>query len=124
MHTVGDTMKITIITLLLVLSTFAAPVRVQFDEPVARGDVLHQSATINYFYVDTEYLDLYTSIGSVRMCYPAPPANADTAIAAWEEARYNAICQIILTPDEMQQDAHIFIKQTVPARFKAWAEGE
>lgn len=117
-------MKPLYLILALVTLALAAPVRVQFDEPVARGDVLHQSATINYFYVDTEYLDLYTSIGSVRMCYPAPPANADTAIAAWEEARYNAMCPIILTPDEMQQDAHVFIKQTVPARFKAWAEGD
>jgi hypothetical protein len=101
-------MKTLPLLLAVALSTFAAPVRVTFDEPVPMGDVLHQSATINYIYVDSEHLDVYSSIGQVRMCYP------DTSIAA--------TCPIQFTNDEVSAPAMQFIKETVPARFKAWAE--
>lgn len=106
------------------LSVQAAPVRVTFDAPVARGDVLHQSATINYLYTDSEHLDLYTSLGTVRMCYPPPAPNPDPEIAAWESDLRAATCQIQLTSGDVSAPAITFIKQTVPARFKAWAEGK
>lgn len=115
-------MKSLTIALSLATAIFAAPVRVTFDEPVQRGDLLHQSATINYIYIDSEHLDVYSSIGTVRMCYPAGPANPDTSIAAWEADIRAATCPIQFTNDEVGTPAMQFIKVVVPARFKAWAE--
>lgn len=115
-------MKTFSLLLLLALSTFAAPVRVTFDEPVPMGDVLHQSATIQYIYIDSDHLDVYSSIGQVRMCYPAGPANPDTSIAAWEAEARSAMCPVEFTFEEVGGTAFEFIKTTVPARFKAWAE--
>lgn len=119
--------------LLLLLSVVclaaAAPVRVTFEEPVARGDVLHQSATINYLYVDSDHLDLYTSLGSVRMCYPrttAPEPSPEDSIAhsewMWAQEQETAACPILLTTEDAPPEVIEFIKQTVPARFKAWAQ--
>lgn len=112
--------------LLLLLSVVclaaAAPVRVTFEEPVARGDVLYQSATIDYIYVDSDHLDLYTSLGSVRMCYPrtaTPQPSPEDSIAL---ALGDAACPILLTTEDAPPAVIEFIKQTVPARFKEWAQ--
>ena len=124
-------MKTLLFLILATITTFAAPVRVVFDDPVRRGDVLHESATLNYFYVDSDQLTLYTSLGSVAMCYPLvqdpEPSPEDTTAHSewmWEQERHAAQCPIVFSPADMATPAFQFIKTTVPARFKAWAEGE
>lgn len=60
---------------------------------------------LNYIYVDTDHLDLYTSIGQVRAAYPGS-----------EES------PIQFSEEDMLEPAITFIKTIIPARIKAWAE--
>lgn len=43
-------------------------------------------------------------------------------VAAWEAEARAAMCPVEFTFEDMAQHAAAFIKTTVPARFKAWAE--
>lgn len=110
-------------SLLLTTTTIAAPVVVVFDFPVQAAEgALYPAATLKYMYIDTEHLDVYSSIGSARMCYPPSSVPVDSTERAEFYANRERGCQIEFTSEELMESAFVFIKNTVPAKFKSWAQ--
>ena len=95
--------------LILAAAAVASPIIVSLDHPVTRGEATYSAVRVVAVDPSVEGLLVRTSLGPVKLCYP----DADTASQG---------CKRVLTNAQVSQTASTFIRSTIPAIVKAWAQ--
>lgn len=96
------------IVALLASAATAAPIVVALDQPVTRGIATYSAVQVREVAPDSRYLDVRTTLGTMRLCYPG--AETD-----------NLRCAVVLTQAQMAQATAAFIQTTIPMLVKTWA---